>query len=108
MVWLSDLSIKSKIYVIVMSICFITLTFIAVAMTLSSHKAAERALKQRMSIIAEAVSQNISAAVIFKDSEAAQDILSAYSVDKHIVLAEVFDRQGELIARYQRESLGNK
>lgn len=109
MSWFSNISIRTKISLIVMSICFITLTFIAVAIILSSHSAAERALAQRMEIIAEAVSQNISAAVIFNDTEAAQDILRAYSAEKNIISAQVFDLDDNLIASYvNKQDISNK
>lgn len=98
---LSGVSIKSKIYLIVMSICFITLTLIAIATTLSSYQAAEHALAQRMTITTEAISQNISAAVVFNDTDAAKEILDAYSVDDKILSAEVFDVKGSLVASYE-------
>jgi two-component system, sensor histidine kinase and response regulator len=62
------------------------------------------ALENRLITLADIVSQNSTAALNFGDADAAQEVLSAFKADDHIVLACLYGTSGDLFSHYQRSS----
>jgi signal transduction histidine kinase/DNA-binding response OmpR family regulator len=64
--------------------------------------ASRERLVRDTAMLAEVVASNSTAALAFRDAQAAQETLRAVSVNEHIVWAAVFLRDGTLFARYDR------
>jgi two-component system sensor histidine kinase/response regulator len=62
-------------------------------------------LVRDVTMLAEIVGTNSTAALTFKDATAAADTLRATSVNEHILDARLFTRDGTLLATYMREGL---
>jgi len=58
------------------------------------------ASKERLSTLGEIISANSTAALAFDDAENAAEILNALKAEKHIVAAALYDKKGNLFARY--------
>src|SRR5262245_51300870 len=55
-----------------------------------------------LTILADVVSSNSTAALMFNDSQAATETLRTAAVQRHIVGAQLFDRNGKVVATYTR------
>lgn len=56
--------------------------------------------KERLSTLGEVIAANSTAAVAFDSPEDATEILKALEAEKHIVAAALYDKKGNLFARY--------
>jgi len=63
------------------------------------------ATRQELSNLANALGQNCTAALAFKDPKAAADVLTSISAEGHIMAAAVYDVAGNRFASYRRAGL---
>jgi len=63
----------------------------------------EKRLVERVQVLSKGVSYNLQAAILFDDQLTAQDILSAFEVDKDVLRVKLYDRQSQLFALYEKE-----
>src|SRR4051794_18442660 len=56
--------------------------------------------KERLSTLGKVIAANSTAALAFQIPEDAEEILHALQAEKHIVAASLYDKNGNLFARY--------
>ncbi|MGF1755273.1 PAS domain S-box protein, partial [Vibrio makurazakiensis] len=101
--FMKDISLKNKILLPIL--VFIGVTFLATQLMNYSvtYEREKENLVQRVKVLAEGVAYNLQAAVMFDDSDSANEILSAFSADKDIVRVKLYSTEDKLFAMYQRE-----
>ena len=98
-------SIKSKLINIVLLGTGVTLFLAYISIVIYTIFTFENDLENQLSSIADIIGNNSKAAIVFEDSDAGIEILSALSNDKKIVSATIYDAKGEVFASYS--SLNN-
>jgi PAS domain S-box-containing protein len=98
-----DLSIRHKLYVIIMFTSGVGLLFASAAFLTYDLIAFRRAMTRDLSTLAEIVGQDSTAALTFNDSHSATQILSALKAKPNIICACTYASDGKLLAVYIRE-----
>jgi len=100
---IKNMSLKNKILLPIL--LFIGITFIATQLLNYSvtYEREKSNLIQRVKVLAEGVAYNLQAAILFDDSDSANEILSAFSADKDIIRVKLYDLERNLFAMYQKE-----
>src|SRR5258706_18561 len=62
-----------------------------------------QAMVRQLSILGETIATNSTAALAFENSDDANEILTALKADKHIVAASLYDKKGNLFAKYPQD-----
>jgi diguanylate cyclase (GGDEF)-like protein/PAS domain S-box-containing protein len=95
-----DISIRSKLIVIIMATCSIVLLLGGLALTARYAATEQQKTANRMSVLAQVVGANSTAALTFNDPLSARDTLSALVAEPSIIEARVYARDGTLFARF--------
>src|SRR5262245_4306861 len=101
--WYRGLSLAKRltgIGVVTSAISLVVAT--AILMVFDSSNARARLVRDT-SMLADVVGANSTAAITFGDSKAATEIVRAVAVNDHIVTAAVWDRDGQQLARFDRD-----
>jgi len=101
----NNLTIKYKLILIMMVVSIITLILTCVAFTAYDIISFRRSMIRDTSTLADLVASNSTAPIVFNDSTAANETLSALSAKKQIEFASIHNKDGELIARYIRSDI---
>ena len=75
-----------------------------IALGVYDHNASQSALVKDLSIQTQIIAANSASALLFNDSQAAETTLSALRAAPNIVAAEIADREGQPVARFDRAS----
>lgn len=102
-----DISIKRKLMVLLTVSSIATVFLASTAFIANDLLEARRVLSQDLSVLAEVVGSNSTAALAFQDRDSAEEILSALRAEKGVVLAGIYDSRDELFATYVREGIEN-
>ncbi len=97
-----DISIKHKLQVIILGTASIALILSCLAFFLNDLYLLRAGMKSDLSILAEEIGFNSSAALTFNDASAAQEILQGLKAQPHIVAACIYTRDGKPFATYTR------
>ncbi|MBW3696273.1 diguanylate cyclase [Vibrio sp. T187] len=102
---LRHLSLKNKLLLPIL--LFIGLTFFATQFLnyTVTYEREKQNLVQRVKVLAKGVAYNLQAAILFDDSDSANEILSAFSADKDIVRVKLYDLEQQLFAIYRQEGV---
>ena len=96
-----NIPIKKKLVILMISISSLALILAGTSSMVRDYVTAKERLVEKHTLLAKVIAKNISAAVVFKDSNAATDVLSSISgidtVDSILVEAS----NGQLIAQFQ-------
>ena len=92
--------IQRKLMSVILLTCSVVLFLICGAYIIYEYYSFKRILKENVSILGVIVAANSSAALAFDSPDDATEILSALKGNQHIVAASLYDREGELFARY--------
>ena len=103
-----NLSIKNKLILIMMVVSIITLILTCVAFTAYDIISFRKYMVRDTSTLADLVASNSTAPIVFNDSTAANETLSALSAKKQIEFASIHNKNGELIAKYIRSDIKEK
>ena len=103
-----DISIKSKLTAIIMIASTVALLLVSVGFTTYELVTYRQTMSSDLSTLAEIIGNQSTAALTYKDQDAAQEILNALSVKKHIVAAALYDKNGQLLAAYPESKTGSK
>jgi len=95
-----NFSIKNKIVTIILLISTSIVMIISFLYTVRDIKLIRGMIAEKMTTIAEVTGRNSAAAIMFNDSEAAQETLSSLSAEKNISVAYIYDENGKIFARY--------
>src|SRR5260370_25339376 len=101
---LGALSIRSKLTLMIMAASSLALV-VACAAFISYDSYIFRVAKvQDVATLAEIIGSNSTGALTYQDANSARDVLSALRSKKQISEACIYDRQGQVFAKYQRDS----
>ncbi len=81
----------------------LTALMVALPMALYDYLGIRRTMVRNQAILADAVSSNSTAALIFHDSRSAEEILSALRAEPSVVAACIYDDTGKPFAKYVRD-----
>lgn len=95
-----DISIRSKLVVIIFATSCATLLFGGGALIARYAATEENNSIERLTILAKVISANIAAAVSFHEPVSARETLAGLSAEPNILAAYVYDNQGKLFARF--------
>jgi two-component system sensor histidine kinase/response regulator len=95
-----DLSIRRKLQLIIVLTAGAALSFSGAAFVAYDVVAFHSAMKNDLSILAEVIGSNSTAALTFNDPNAAKEILQGLKAQPHIVAACLYSGDGTPLARY--------
>ncbi len=105
MLCFKKLSIKRKLMFITMLASITALVIVCLTFILYERIRLHRTIFSELSIMAEIISNNSTAAISFDDSETAEEILSALAASPDIVSATIYHSDSQLFARYIRNDI---
>lgn len=98
-----DLSIKSKLILILLTMTLITFALCSAIFLYNDLNLFRKSLVRNLDILAETVGANSRAAIYFEDPNAAKNILSSLKVDPQILFAVLYDAEGNSFVTYRRD-----
>jgi signal transduction histidine kinase/DNA-binding response OmpR family regulator len=99
--WFFQLPIRFKLYGIVLATCFIALFLAAAASFLIQKQLIASQLRDEIQTLADVISENSRAGLVFEDQKALTDILRSLHAKKSITQAWLFTTRGEIVATYR-------
>ena len=103
--WLFASTIKRKLTLIIMLTCSVALILACAAILFFEHHGTRQILKHNTQVMANVIGANSSAALSFKDKNAAKETLSALRAEPYVLSACLYNREGEVFATYDREGI---
>ncbi len=100
--WFRRQSVGRKLTTTTMAISAFTVMIVAVGPIAYHYLDSRSRLLRDLSILADVIGTNSTAALVFKDADAAAETLRAVAVNDHILNARLFTRDGTLVATYVR------
>jgi signal transduction histidine kinase/CheY-like chemotaxis protein len=101
---LGALSIRSKLTLMIMAASSLALLLACAAFISYDSYTFRIAKVQDIATLAEIIGSNSTGALTYQDANSAKDVLSALRSKKQISEACIYDRQGQIFAKYQRDS----
>jgi PAS domain S-box-containing protein len=101
--WLYGSTIKRKLLLIIMLTCSVALLLACAAILLFEHAGTKQILKHNTQVMANVIGANSSAALSFKDQNAAKETLSALRAEPYVLSACLYTHDGKVFATYYRE-----
>src|SRR2546423_9080986 len=98
--WLRDLPIKRKLILVILLTSTFALWLMGTALITYEFVTFRRGLAANMSVLAQIVGSNSTAALAFDDAANAREILAALSVEHQVTAAAVYDQKDKLFARF--------
>jgi len=95
-----DMPIKRKLMLIIMLTSSVALLLVCMAFVTTDLITFRHAMGRDLSIKAEMIGTNSTAALVFNDQSSAQETLSALRAAPHIVFACIYSKGGEVFAKY--------
>ena len=103
--WLFASSIKRKLTLIIMLTCSVALIVACAAILFFEHAGTRQLLKHNTQVMANVIGANSSAALSFKDRNAAKETLGALRAEPYVLSACLYDRDGQVFTTYYREGV---
>ena len=103
--WFRDLPIRRKLAVLMLATGTIVVVLSSTALWIFKSIDLREVAIAEMSMLAETMGSNTTAALTFQDRHAAEETLTALRADNRILLAAVFAKDGSLFARYVRRGV---
>src|SRR5687767_8232250 len=101
--WLYGSTIKRKLMLIIMLTCSVALLLACAAILVFEHAGTKQILKHNTQVMANVIGANSSAALSFKDQNAAKETLSALRAEPYVLSACLYTHDGQVFATYYRE-----
>ena len=98
--WFSNLPIRRKLAALMLATGTVVVVLSSIALWIFKTIDLRETAVAEISILAEAVGSNTTAALAFQDRRAAEETLTALRADQRILRAAVFTKDGSLFARY--------
>ena len=102
-----DLPIKDKLRLIIMLTSTVALLLAGAAFATYELITFRHGMTRELSVLAGMIGRNTRAALAFDDPKFADKLLTGLSGEEQIVSAGIFDRDGNLFARYLRSDVGD-
>lgn len=106
--FIGRLSIRNKLTIIITGTSLIVLLALFSSFVLTQRSLLRDALRQELQVLAQDLSRNCSAALIFKDVPAADEILASLESKPQVLSGMVFDRDGRVFSTYRKKTSGGK
>ncbi|MGC4081130.1 MAG: CHASE sensor domain-containing protein [Vicinamibacterales bacterium] len=100
--WFEDASIRWKLTVLMAGTTALVLTLAAISLGAYEMITFKRSLEQKLTVVAEIVGRNSTAALAFGDSSVARDVLAALEVETSVELGAIYDKDGHRLASVHR------
>ena len=95
---LGDLSIRHKLLAMLMAMSCITALAVSAPMGTYDVLAFKSAMAQDLAILGDVLAENSTAALTFRDPEAAQSVLKALRAERNVTAACIYRADGEVFA----------
>ncbi len=95
-------SISRKLSRILRLMVILSMMVTNVSLTIREYTALQLAVSQKLSLTASMIGQNSSFALLFDDSQTAQEILDALSHDPDIIAGQLQTSSGRILVQYQK------
>jgi two-component system, sensor histidine kinase len=102
--WLTKLPISAKLYSIVLLASAVALLLATVCSFLIQNHYIRKQLNDEIQTLANVITENSRAGLIFQDKKALQTILHSLVAKESVVLGVIFGKNGEVYAEYRRET----
>lgn len=99
---INDWSIKSKLTTVIILTSLTVLLALFLVFTLTQRNFLRNALLQELQILAQDISGNCAATLIFDDTQAASDILRTLRVKPQIITGRIYSQDKQLFAQYRK------
>jgi diguanylate cyclase (GGDEF)-like protein len=106
--FIGSLSIRNKLTIIITGTSLVVLLALFSSFVLTQRGMLRDALRQELQVLAQDLSRNCSAALIFKDVAAADEILASLKSKPQVRSGMVFDRAGREFSAYRKKNAGDK
>jgi PAS domain S-box-containing protein len=93
-------SIRWKLIRIVLTTCAAVIVSICIVLLIYDTVASMNALKNQLSVLADVIGANTTAALEFEDASAAAEALRSLRAQSHVVEACIYTREGKVFAKY--------
>ena len=100
--WFRGQSVGRKLTTTTMAISLFTVMMVAVGLMTYDYFSSRSRLLRDLSILADVIGTNSTAALVFKDADAAAGMLRGVAVNEHILNARLFTRDGTLLGTFVR------
>jgi PAS domain S-box-containing protein len=97
---IKNTSIRGKLMRVILVTCSVVLVLMCGAYLIFEYFSSKNTIKNNVSTLAVIIASNSSAALAFDSPADATEILDALKADKHIVVAALYDKNGNLFAKY--------
>jgi diguanylate cyclase (GGDEF)-like protein len=97
---ISNLSMRSKLVLIIMSICTVSLLLASTVFVITDRVNARQSTARNLQTLARVIAANSSAAGLFDDKTAAEENLAFLEYQAHIQAAALYGENGERFATY--------
>ncbi len=97
-------SLKRKLSAIVLFTSGLLIALMAIAVSVEKHYSYRARLVENRTVLADIIGANSTAAITFKDTRAAQEILAALKAEKDIMAAGLYDSNGDIIVSYVNDN----
>jgi two-component system, sensor histidine kinase len=99
---LSKLNLRQKLQAIIMFTVAVALTFASVALTGYEFRNLRQSLELELTMLAEMIGENSTAALSFEDYRSAQELLQSLRAHRSVVAGAIYSAKGNVVARYVR------
>jgi two-component system, sensor histidine kinase and response regulator len=99
---LRNFSLRGKLTAIIMLTCSVAVLSACTVFAVYDVTTFRRSLANDLGTVAKITGSNMTAALSFGDSKAANEILNSLSIQTHIVQACVYEHDGTILAQYSR------
>src|SRR3954471_7247241 len=103
---LRNTPIKRKLTLFILLTTSFALVFMGSALIAYEVITFRRTLAANMSVLAQIVGSNTTAALAFEDPKNAKEILSALSAEPQITAAAIYDETGKIFAKFPNDGAG--
>ena len=103
MLAIRNVSIKWKLTLIIVLTSSVTLLLGALFFAINDIQTLRQSMRRDLSILAQVIGANTTAALTFGDEVSAEETLAALAAEQHVVEAAVYGGDGQLFVAYQRD-----
>lgn len=103
--WFHNLSIKGKLSAIMLTVSVVLLILISFALVINERIRLKQQLSSDLMALANIMGTNSAAGITFDDAQAVTDVLKSLKAKQNIIMAHVFNVQGERFASYFRQCM---
>jgi signal transduction histidine kinase/HAMP domain-containing protein len=101
-----DLPIKRKLILITVFTSAITLLLGCVAFAVYQQAESRKSMARNFAVMADIFADNVASGLTFNDPASIEQTLRSMDAHEHVIAAGVYDRAGQLVARFEQSTPG--